>query len=322
MSSTPATLEVLAEQPIPTWFGIGGKARRLAKPATIEELRECLRLDPALRVLGDGANLLVADEGVSELVVSLAQGDFARFSVEDEGAHAIVRAGAGVNLPKLIHEGVRLGLGGLEGLGGIPASIGGAVMMNAGGAFAEIGSVVHAVHGLERTRDSGGTLRTFTRKQIHFAYRHTLLGIDTAQGPAGAVREFIITSVDLKLRRADPDALRARLLEVMEYKKKSQPLKDNSAGCVFKNPTLATDLQGLAVAGQKVSAGMLIDKAGCKGMKVGGAEVSTTHGNFFVAKPWAKAADVIELIRQVRARVEATFGVRLQTEVVVWGADV
>lgn len=311
---TTTTLDILHDQPIPTWFGVGGKARRLAKPGSVDELRECLRLDPNLRILGDGANLLVADEGVQELVVSLGQGVFTRWSVHDAGHHVIVKAGAGVNLPKLINECVRQGLTGLEGLGGIPASIGGAVVMNAGGAFAEIGPVVYAVRGLMRD----GAERAFTRTQMHFAYRHTLLGTDTPRGPAGAVRDFVITEVDLRLKHGDPVALRAKLKEVMEYKKKTQPLAEHSAGCVFKNPILADDLPDIGVTGQKVSAGMLIDRAGCKGAKVGGAEVSAAHGNFITAKPYAKAADVIELISQVQARVKAAFGVELQTEVVIW----
>ncbi len=311
------TMDILRDQPLSTWFGVGGRAKRLAKPATLDELRECLRLDPRLRILGDGANLLVRDEGVEELVVSLAQGEFAQVSVADAGAHAIVSAGAGVKLPQLINDCVKQGLAGLEVLGGIPASVGGAAVMNAGGAFGETGAVVHAVHGLLREGD-GGTPRTFTKVQCHFGYRHTLLGIDTPRGPAGAVKDFIITRVDFRLKKGDPAALRKRLLEVMEYKKKSQPLAENSAGCVFKNPTLTDELPGIAVAGRTVSAGMLIDKAGCKGMKVGGAEVSSVHGNFITTKPYAKAADVIELIAQVRAKVQATFAVELQTEVVIW----
>lgn len=317
MTTTMANVEILHDQPIPTWFGVGGRAKRMAKPKTLAELRACLAIDPNLKILGDGANLLVADEGVHDLVVVLNSGDFAALTFDDTGSHTIVHAGAGVNLPKLINECVRLGLAGLEGLGGIPASIGGAVVMNAGGAFAEIGPCVHHVRGLDRTAAEVSLKKT----QITFTYRHSLFGTDTPRGLAGAIKGLIITHVDLKLRKGDPAALRTKLKEVMEYKKKSQPLADNSAGCVFKNPTLMSDLPGYGVTGQKLSAGMLIDKAGCKGMRVGGAEVSAAHGNFLVASKDAKAADVIELIRQVRAKVQATFGVPLQTEVVIWGAE-
>src|SRR5262249_31597201 len=150
------------------------------------------------------------------------------------------------NLPKLITECVRQGLAGLESLAGIPATLGGAVVMNAGGKFGEIGATVHAVHGLLRD----GVARSFTRRQMHFEYRRTLIGIDTPKGPAGAIADLIITQVDLRLRTGDPAVLRTRLKEVMDYKKNSQPLADNSAGCVFKNPTMSQDLPGIAVAGQ------------------------------------------------------------------------
>lgn len=318
MQTNTLPMDIQTDQLIPTWFGVGGRAHRLAKPGTIEELRECLRLDAKLKVLGDGANLLVADAGVSELVVALTGGTFA--SVEftpTEGGGATLRAGAGVNLPKLINETVRQGLAGLEGLGGIPATVGGALVMNAGGQFAQTGDCVQAVHTIDRT----GVERSFKRTQITFDYRRTLLGTDGPRGPAGAATGLIVTAVEFRLRKADPAALRKRLLEVMEYKKRTQPLSDRSAGCVFKNPVITADLPGVAVAGSRVSAGMLIDRAGCKGMSVGRAEVSTTHGNFFIAKPGATANEVIELIRGVRAKVQAAFGVSLEPEVAIWGQE-
>ena len=295
-----ADIPVIERAPIPTWFGIGGGAERFATPESMEQLRACVRSDPGLRVLGDGANLLVDDGGVSELVVALTAPAFTGVRWEKDGRCVV---GAGANLPKLINESVRLGLAGLEGLGGIPASMGGAVRMNAGGAFGQIADAVARVHGLDRE----GREVVLDRADIGFSYRHS--GLD----------DVLITSVELKLSPADGAALRTRHKEVMAYKAKSQPMAERSAGCVFKNPTLAADLADIGIKGARVSAGMLIDRAGCKGLAIGGASVSQRHGNFIVTDPnSAKARHVIDLMANVQDRVRAAFGVELEPEVVVW----
>jgi UDP-N-acetylmuramate dehydrogenase len=296
----PATVDIVTETnaQLPTWFGIGGRADRLARPTSIEHLRQCVHADPRLRVLGDGANLLVDDDGVSELVVSLQTPAFKNVAIE--GTTLI--AGSGADLPRLINEAVRRGLSGLECLAGIPASIGGAIIMNAGGAFGQIADCVARVHAMDRT----GRELTLDREEIDFSYRHSGL-----QG-------LIITSVEFNLIEEDPAALRTRQLEIMQYKKQSQPLADRSAGCVFKNPTLHHDLEGIAQRGERVSAGMLIDRAGCKGMRVGGAMVSERHGNFIVTDQQARAGHVIELMYRVARRVSDAYGVVLEPEVVIW----
>lgn len=306
------TLDILTEQPIPTWFNLGGKAARLAKPRSVEELRAALEIDPHLRVLGDGANLLVADAGVRELVVSLGEGVFGEFSLGpvDARGYANVRAGAGVHLFKLINATVDAGLTGLENLAGIPASVGGAVVMNAGGKYGATGDHVWTVESLDRR----GTLHTHKRAQIEFTYRHSSL----------QRLGHIVTAVEFRLKRAEggPAAVKARLKDITEFKKTTQPLNANSAGCCFKNPTLADYVRDLGTPGTRVSAGLLIDRAGCKGLRVGGAVVSDQHANFIVAEKGCTAADVIGLMRQVRERVKAAFGVTLEPEVVVWGETV
>jgi UDP-N-acetylmuramate dehydrogenase len=316
MLATGDTLTIERNVPIPTWFGIGGGADRLARPASLDDVSRCVDLDPSAHVLGDGANLLVDDDGVGELVVALTHPAMTAVTWGEGRDQGRITAMAGANLPKLITEACRRGLGGIEGLGGIPASIGGAVMMNAGGAFGQIGDAVQRVHGVTR----GGRRITLERPHIDFEYRNSGL-----QG-------MIITSVELRLIPANTEALRTKLKEVMEYKKRTQPMAANSAGCCFKNPTVETaramrehwlngDAKIASDAGPKhcrVSAGMLIDRAGCKGLKVGGAEVSAWHANFFVVKEGAKARDVITLMDQVTARVRDAFGVTLEKEVVVW----
>lgn len=283
------------DAPVPTWFGIGGRADMLARPRTEEELRDLLMAfaGQRIRVLGDGANLLVDDGGVDGLVLSLQHLDKVDWGA---GEKPIVMAQAGAKLPQLITESVRRGIAGIEGLAGIPASIGGAVVMNAGGKYGEIGTVIDRVRVFTKT----GQELSLPHDEIGFSYRHS--GLD----------HCIIVSAYLSLRQlpeAQQPALRERLKEVMAYKKGSQPLADNSAGCVFKNAMFQ---------GELTSAGKLIDQAGCKGLKVGGAEVSHVHGNFVVTRPGCTARDVIELMETVRGRVHEKFGVHLQNEVAVW----
>ncbi|MFN0131511.1 MAG: UDP-N-acetylmuramate dehydrogenase [Phycisphaerales bacterium] len=289
--------------PVPTWFGIGGSADRLARPASLDELRACLDLDPNLAILGDGANLLVDDDGIDRLVVALTQPAFTVATFD--GDRVVV--GAGANLPKLILESVRRGLGGLEGLGGIPASVGGAAIMNAGGTFGQFSDAVASVRALDRA----GRAVELARADIAFAYR------------SSGLANLLITEVELRLAPADPTALRARLKEVMAYKSRTQPMAEPSAGCVFKNPDVAGDVaERLEVGGgdtpRRVSAGMLLDRAGCKGLRVGGARVSDWHANFVVTEPGARARDVIELMDRSRARVLDRFGITLEPEVVIW----
>jgi UDP-N-acetylmuramate dehydrogenase len=287
---------------LPTWFGVGGRADRLARPRDVAQLKRCVELDPAVRILGDGANLLVDDEGVVELVVTMSEPGLSGWDYDVPGEPGIVRAMAGANLPRLVLDACRHGRSGLEGLGGIPATVGGAARMNAGGTFGEFGNAVRAVHAIDRA----GRDVTLSREQAGFAYRHSNL------------RDLLIVAVDLDLGEDDPKKLRDRLKEVMEYKKRSQPMAARSAGCVFKNPTLACELKDIGAAGQRVSAGMLIDRAGCKGLGIGGASVSDRHANFVVTSAGAGARDVIELMDEVKRRVLDTFGVALEPEVVVW----
>jgi len=283
---------------IDTWFKVGGGTSRFCRPGDRSQLLRCIEIDPGLRVLGDGANLLVDDEGVDELVVELKSGEFAEFRVDGER----VVAGAGVKLPRLINHTVGEGLSGLEVLAGFPATMGGAVVMNAGGAYGQIADVVEVVHAVDRS----GNVHRIPREKIDFGYRHS------------GLNHLIITGVELKLARADKQSLKARQIEIMEAKKRSQPLSANCAGCCFKNPTLVADVPEIGQAGKRVSAGMLIDRAGLKGLRHQSAFVSDVHGNFLIADTGGKARDVIELMKQVTSCVYDRFGVALNPEVVVW----
>ncbi|MEM9372260.1 MAG: UDP-N-acetylmuramate dehydrogenase [Planctomycetota bacterium] len=302
MSTSQSAVIIETDAPIPTWFHVGGRAERFARPDNQEELLQCLEHDPDLLLLGEGANLLVDDAGVDRLVVSLQSDGFQRVEYDPSG---VVRAGAGVALPRLINECVRRGLSGIETLAGIPATLGGAAIMNAGGAFGELATAVRSVTALDRA----GREHTYPRSQIDFGYRRSRLN------------HLIVTGVELALEPTDAEHCRAELKRCMEYKTGTQPLGDKSAGCVFKNPTLGEDIADIGVAGERVSAGMLIDRAGCKSMRVGGASVSDVHANFVVCGADACARDAIDLIGRVGERVLDTFGVTLEREVVVWGRD-
>lgn len=293
---------------IDTWFGVGGAADLFAEPSTTDELAALLawakaqRIRP-IRVLGDGANLLVADDGVDGLVISLVNLDRIDWpdtaSAQPRQAFR-VRAQGGARLMEMVTESVRRGLTGLESLAGIPASLGGAVAMNAGGAFGQIADSVRAVRAL---RPDGQTVE-LTRDEIGFEYRKGLKGA-------------IVTEVDLELHYApDQFSLRERLKEIMAYKKGSQPMADDSAGCAFKNPVMRDPNTGDM---ERVSAGKLIDQAGLKSFSVGGARVSQVHANFLVVdKSKATAADVLNLMDAIQQKVAEKHGVSLEPEVVVW----
>lgn len=296
-SSTPRRPGLIErDAPIETWFGVGGGADLLARPRDERELADLLRehAGAGVHVLGDGANLLIHDAGIDGLTICLGEMDGVEYPEADEAP--IVHAQAGANLPRLIRECVARGLAGVEGLAGIPATLGGAIIMNAGGAFGQISDVVRRVHALTRE----GQRVTLARNEIDFAYRRS------------GLHDLIITGVELRLERVegeDQPELRESLKRVMAYKKHSQPMGERSAGCVFKNAEIGRE---------RVSAGRLIDEAGCKGLSVGGASVSHVHANFVVTTPESTARDIIELMARVRERVEAFHGVTLHPEVVIW----
>lgn len=285
---------------IPTWFKVGGRADNLARPSSVEQVRDLLLMFACqpVRTLGDGANLLVDDEGVDGLVLDLKNLNQVEF-VEDNDGAVTVTARAGANLPKLITECVRRGYAGLETLAGIPATIGGAAMMNAGGRFGQFSDVVRTVHALTRS----GDLIAIPLPEIHYSYRHS------------GLNHLVIVGVDLRLKKvadAEQAALRERLKEVMAYKKSSQPMADHSAGCYWKNPPDPDN------RGQRLSAGKIIDQCGLKGVSHGGAMISPVHANFVVTKPGCTARDIVALMETVRRRVNERTGIMLEPEVVYW----
>jgi len=272
-----------------TWYRLGGPARWLIAPRDVAELQEASRrcMDNAIPiyVLGLGANLLIRDEGIDGAVFRLA-GDYWQ-RMDYHGTQ--VEVGAGADMQKLVVRTARQSLAGLECLAGIPGTVGGGVCMNAGGKFGDIGAVVSTV----TVMDAYGNVFDRTRDDLVFDYRSTNI---TAPFILGAT---------LDLEEDDPQFIVKRTKEIWMYKRNTQPLNTKNAGCIFKNP-------------RGVSAGALIDKAGLKGMTIGGAEVSQKHANFIIAHPGGKAADVVALIELVRGKVMERFQIQLETEVRVW----
>lgn len=273
-----------------TWFKLGGPARWLVEPRTEAELRvvvrRCHRAGMGVRFLGKGANLLVDDAGVEDAVVRLTGDHFGGVAIQGD----IVTAGAGADLMDLVKNTAKQGLAGLEVLAGIPATVGGAIRMNCGGKYGEIGPRVESV----RVMSADGAVRT--RRDVRFHYRGTDLGGDRVLGAT------------FQLRGDDPVRTFGEYERIWREKMASQPtLGERSAGCIFRNPP-------------GDSAGKLIDECGLKGERVGGAEVSRRHANFIVARNGATAADVRWLINVVRSRVEARSGISLELEVEVWPA--
>ena len=281
-----------------TWYGVGGHAEALARPESLEELAKvaqaCRERGIPLRVLGSGANLLVREGIVPGVVVRLDAGAFR--GVRVEGSRVTV--GAGHDLFRLVQLAARRGLGGLERVAGIPASVGGAVRMNAGGAWGDLGQLLSSVTIL---RPASGEVETLPREAIGLSYRRTSLG------------DAVVVEATLDLEPTDPARATARVKEVFAKKKASQPMADRSAGCAFKNPPPdAPHVEGRA-------AGKLIDEAGLKGFRLGSAYVSPVHANFVAAdREGARADDVWAVMEHVRRTVRERLGVTLEREVVVW----
>lgn len=277
--------EVLAKH---TSFRIGGAARRMAFPRNAEQL--VLLLSFAIEcgarpyVLGNGTNVLFPDSGADRLVINTR--DMAQLTLLDGGC---IRAGAGVPLARLATFACQKGLAGLEFAHGIPGSVGGGVCMNAGAYGGELAQVIESVSVL--FPDEG--VRTLSGEEMAFGYRRSLM----TDHPDAVVLHAVF-----RLTEGDSAAIRERMDELMARRKASQPLEYPSAGSTFKRP-------------EGHFAGRLIEEAGCKGLSVGGAQVSEKHAGFVINTGGATCADVLALMNEVQRRVKERSGVTLEPEV-------
>jgi len=273
-----------------TWLKIGGPARYFVRPRSQEELGmvigRCRENNFPWKIIGQGANLLVSDKGVNAAVIKLDQDGFK--SIETD--KTTVTVGAGASLSMVIQETIKAGLSGMEVLVGIPSSMGGAVKMNAGGRFGDIGTLVSEVEVVDTT----GTVSWREKPELIFEYRST------------NINDQIVTRAKLELTPDAENRILSRMREPGILKKTSQPLSLRSAGCVFKNPE-----------GDQ-PAGMLIDRAGLKGTSVGGASVSEQHANFIINQETATYEDVMGLINLIKKTVYDKNGVELELEIEVW----
>lgn len=264
-------------------LGIGGPARYFLEVTTVEDLavaiRECNEEKIPYILLGKGSNTLFDDRGFCGVVILNRI-----MGLEEEGD--LIHVGAGYSFSLLGVQMARKGKAGLEFASGIPGTVGGAVYMNAGANGGETANILVDVDYVTET----GDVQKILREQMTFAYR-----ISSFQGKKGAIARATFRLTD------SPEA-RKRQLEIVEYRTRTQPYSDKSAGCVFRNP-------------MPTSAGALIDQCGLKGLKIGGAEVSLLHANFIVNKGGATAADVLALAHTIKSQVLEKTGIALEMEV-------
>ncbi len=284
--------EVRFKEPLSfhTSLRIGGPADIFVVPQDVEDIRLALsfadREQLPVDVVGGGNNLLVSDRGVRGVVLKL-EGCLGR--AEFNGEEAV--AGAGVSLSALIREAAALNLGGIEALVGVPATIGGAVAMNAGTQDGSIGDFISAVYFLH----ADGTMGEFKPGAGSFSYR-------MFNAPPGAV----LIGARLQLHRRPMADIQKDIKQRLKQKKATQPLALASAGCVWKNPP-------------GDAAGRLVEKVGLKGKRLNGAEISAKHANFIVNRGGASAADIRALMDMARERVQSQFGITLEPEIRMMG---
>ncbi len=293
MISSPGIINEIFRYDVPlqryTSFRTGGAAEIFVEPRDTSELRKVLQFckdeQKKVFVFGNGTNILVNDKGVRGVVIHLGGVDFKR--VERNGRY--VTSGAGVSLSQLVRETVSCGLGGLEVLIGIPGTVGGAVMMNAGGGYGNISETIDSL----TTMNFDGEIIKHNREEVEFVYRGCGLS------------NQIVVQVEFVLKESAKEDLLRRMDEIYKGKRDKQPLSTFNAGCIFKNT-------------HRFKAAELIEGANLKGLKVGGAVVSRKHANFIVNTGNATSADILELIKRIKETVKKKYNVSLEQEIQIW----
>ena len=269
-----------------TWFRVGGPAQVLFTPADEDDLAYFLKKLPGgipLYVVGVGSNLIVRDGGIEGVVIRLSPRAFGEVNVEGD----IVTAGAAALDKRVAETAASANIGGLEFYFGIPGTIGGALRMNAGANGGETRDVLFDATGIDRD----GNRHAFSNADMKFVYRGS--GVDSS---------IIFTSARFRGAAAAPEAIRARMAEVQNNRETAQPIREKTGGSTFKNPP-------------GHSAWKLVDAAGCRGLRLGGAQVSDMHCNFLINTGDATAHDIEMLGETVRERVKENSGIELQWEI-------
>ncbi len=276
-----------------TTYKVGGPARYFAEPSTLEEIKELLNWVQSeklpLWILGKGSNLVVSDKGFDGLILWLGPKKWGEIQIEGQW----VKAQSGALLHTVVSETVKKGLQGVENLGGIPGTMGGGAYINAGAFGQELTQVISKVTSICRS----GEIKVRSNAECQFAYRHSLF-FDLDE---------IILEVDLKLQSADPLSLKDQMTEILKRRKEKQPLEYPNAGSMYKRPP-------------GTYAGKLIEEAGLKGFRLGGAAISPKHANFVINKNQATAQDIYDLSEEVALRVKAHSGISLEKEQIFVGS--
>jgi len=272
-----------------TWFQLGGPAEYFAEPNDADELIALIKRahqeEVSVRLLGRGSNVLVRDEGVPGLVVRMVAPAFGKIEVEGQS----IVAGGGTPLGRIITTAVHRGLAGMEALVGIPGTLGGALHGNAGTYSGDVGQWARRATVITLV----GEVAQRYRDDLEFGYRQSSLD------------ELVILEAAFDLEEDDPQELARRMQKHWIVRKAAQPMGHQCAGCVFRNPRGA-------------SAGELIEDAGLKSTRIGGAVVSDRHANFIVAEPECTSQDVLRLIDLIRSQVHERLGVELERELEIW----
>lgn len=281
---------VLTDEPMArhTTFRIGGDADYFVKPKSAAEVQIiidlCIKADMPYYILGNGSNLLVSDSGYRGVIIQIAK-EMSDIEVTDGG---VIRAQAGALLSKVASAAYENALAGFEFASGIPGTIGGAIVMNAGAYGGEMKDVVKSAVVLT----SENEIRELTLKELELGYRTSIV----------AKKGYIVLEVTIELKPGVPEEMKALMNDLKNRRTTKQPLEYPSAGSTFKRP-------------EGHFAGQLIEEAGLRGFTVGGAQVAEKHCGFVINKGQATAADVTELMRQVIEKVEANSGIVLEPEV-------
>jgi UDP-N-acetylmuramate dehydrogenase len=276
-----------------TTFQIGGEAKLFFRPADLKELRQiienCRKRDLKVLILGSGSNLLVSDQGVQAAVIKLDKPAFQKIAYFEN----ILETGAGRPLSRVLSYCCAQGLSGLEFMSGIPGTVGGALIMNAGIQEGKkrlsIGDLVESVQVL----DYNGKVKILEGRKLIFSYRRSNLG------------KYIILSCRFKLHFKSSGEIRDKIADYHKRRRNAQDYSSPNAGCIFKNPP-------------GDSAGRLIDASGLKGSKIGGAVVSSKHANFILNRDRCSAQDVLALVKLILKVVKKKYDIILKPEIKIW----
>ena len=276
-----------------TSFKIGGPADVFIKVDNIEELKETLDLSKQnqipLTIIGNGSNLLVTDKGIRGITAKLNLKDI---EIKNENNKQIIKVEAGVPVGLLAQKLLKEEITGFEELSGIPGTIGGAVIMNAGAHGKELKDILKKVTAM----DYNGNIHEFTNEECQFSYRNSRFQKE----------KYIILQATLELEKGNSTEIKEKMDEYMQFRKEKQPIEYPNAGSTFKR-------------GEDFVTAKLIDEAGLKGYKVGGAQVSEKHAGFIVNVDNATAKDVIELTDYIKEKIEEKFGKKINLEIQIIG---